>query len=124
MKALLKKIKPWLKKAVRVVLNPRALLCVGIAWMLTNGWAYVALGIGTLLGLEWLIGVSGVYLSLLWVPFTPEKLLTAAIAFLLLRWLFPKDEQTLGVLRELFQRTKRKVRQRVRRRRPDGEGEG
>ena len=38
-------------------------------------------------------------MSFLWLPFTPEKLVTALIAIGLLRLLYPEDQQTLGVLR-------------------------
>lgn len=94
------------KKVVEFILNPRLLLCVGIAWMITNGWSYVLLGIGTWLGNQWMIAVAGGYLTLLWIPFTPEKILTAAIAITLLRWLFPKDEKTLKVLRRMYAKAK------------------
>ena len=30
-----------IKKWVMVVLNPRLLLCLFVAWMITNGWSYV-----------------------------------------------------------------------------------
>ncbi len=94
-------------KWVGLLLNPRFLLCFGIGWMITNGWAYVLLGFGVLFDISWAIAVAGTYLTLLWIPMTPEKLLTLAIAILLLRWFFPNDEKTLGVLREIFARTRR-----------------
>ena len=123
MQSLWQRIKPKLKKALRVVLNPRALLCFGLAWLVTNGWAYLALGIGTLFGIEWLLWISGVYLSLLWFPFTPEKLVTVCLSVLLLRWLFPKDEATLGVLRELYHKTRGKVKDRAEQKRGAAEHE-
>ena len=89
---------------VQFLLNPRLLLCFGIAWMITNGWSYVFLGIGVWFGIPWMMAVGGAYLAFLWLPATPEKVVTVAIAMLLLRWLFPKDEKTLGVLRKLYQK--------------------
>ena len=123
------KLKPKLKKALRVVLNPRALLCFGLAWIVTNGWAYIALALGTLLSVEWLQWVAGVYLSLLWFPFTPEKLITVCLSLLLLRWFFPNDKETLGVLRELHRNARRRAKERSALRRarrgavPSGENE-
>ncbi len=106
------KIKEKLKKILRFILNPRLLFCIGIAWMLTNGWSYVMFGVGTYYGIEWMIAVSGAYLAFLWLPVSPEKLATIAIAIALLRFLFPKDEKTLAVLREMHQKVKNAVKKR------------
>ena len=96
--------KGWFKrlllKAVQFILNPRLLLCFGIAWMITNGWSYIMLAVGTAFGIGWMIAVSSAYLAILWLP-SPEKILTCAIAILLLRILFPKDKHTLGVLQNM-----------------------
>ena len=94
-------MKEKLKKVVLFITNPKLLLCVGIGWMITNGWSYVLFGLGTYYDIKWMIGVSGAYLAFLWFPFTPEKLLTLAIAIFLLKWLFPKDEKTLGTLKNM-----------------------
>lgn len=83
----------------RILLNPRLLFCLALAWMITNGWSYILFGIGMALGVNWMRIVGGAYMSFLWLPFTPEKLLTALIAIGLLRLLYPDDQQTLGVLR-------------------------
>lgn len=94
------KIKRLLVKALKFILNPRLLLCFGIAWMITNGWSYLMLAVGTWLGVPWMIAVASAYLAILWLP-SPEKILTCAIAILLLRLLFPKDKYTLGVLQDM-----------------------
>lgn len=106
------KLKAWLKKAVQFILNPRLLLCFGIGWMITNGWSYVLMGLGTWLNIPWMVGVSGAYLAFLWFPFSPEKLLTVAIAIFLLRWLFPDDQKTLAVLIEMKEKVKAAVKKR------------
>lgn len=96
--------KGWLRqlllKAVKFILNPRLLLCFGIAWMITNGWSYIMLAVGTYFGIGWMIAVSSAYLTILWLP-SPEKILTCAIAIVLLRLLFPRDKLTLGVLQDM-----------------------
>ena len=94
------KIKGLLVKALKFILNPRLLLCFGIAWMITNGWSYLMLAVGTWLGVPWMIAVASAYLAILWLP-SPEKILTCAIAILLLRLLFPRDKHTLGVLQDM-----------------------
>lgn len=106
------KLKKWLKKAVQFVLNPRLLLCLGVGWMITNGWSYILMGLGTWLEIEWMIAVSGAYLAFLWFPFSPEKLATVAIALFLLRRLFPNDQKTLAVLVEMKQKVKQSLKKR------------
>ena len=100
------KLKDFLKTVFLLIFNPRLLLCLFLGWMITNGWSYVLLGIGILLRVPWMQVVAGAYLSLLWIPFTPEKILTVIIAIFLLRLFFPKDEKTLGVLREMHAKAK------------------
>lgn len=95
------KIKAYLKIAVQFVLNPRLLLCFGIAWMITNGWSYVLFGVGTYFDIPWMITVGGTYMAFLWIPATPEKIITVAIAIALLRFFFPNDQKTLGILKKL-----------------------
>ena len=95
-----------LKKVAWFILNPRLLLCYGLAWLLTNGWAYATSVLGTYFDLEWLVVVASSYLALIWLPFTPEKIITVGIAMVLLRLLFPKDEKTLRVLEDLYSRAK------------------
>ena len=95
------KIKTKLRNAAEFILNPRLLLCLLIGWFITNGWSYVLLGIGTLLGNPVLISIAASYLAILWIPFTPEKIITVAIAIALLKLFFPKDKKTLARLHSL-----------------------
>jgi hypothetical protein len=103
------KLKQNLKKAVQFIANPRLILCFMIGWMITNGWSYILFGIGTYLEINWMVAVSGAYLAFLWLPISPEKLVTFAIAIALLRWLFPGDQKTLAVLRRWYEKTKAAV---------------
>lgn len=102
-------MKQKLKKIVQFIANPRLLLCFGLAWLITNGWSYILLAVGTWLGKSWMIAVAGAYLTFLWLPISPEKLVTFAIAILLLRWLFPNDEKTLGTLKNAYAKLKSTV---------------
>ena len=94
-----------LKTLIQFILNPRLLLCFGIGWMITNGWAYLLLAAGSYFEVAWIVAVAGTYLAFIWFPFTLEKLVTIAIAIVLLRRWFPQDEKTLGVLKKLKQKT-------------------
>jgi len=104
------KIKRFIKKLLQFALNPRFLLCFGIAWMITNGWAYILLGIGAFFKINWMSAVGGSYLAFLWLPISPEKLITFPIAIYLMRLIFPKDEKTLGLLKDLFVKAKAELR--------------
>lgn len=108
MKINKQKIKAFFKKLIYLVFNPRFLFCFGLAWIITNGWSYILIGMGTVFENEWMIGIATGYLALLWLPFTPEKLITVAIAIFLLKLIFPNDKKTLGVLREMRQSIKLK----------------
>ena len=92
----------------RFMLNPRLLLCLVIAWMITNGWSYVMFGLGMLMKIHWMRVVGGAYMSFLWLPFTPEKLVTVVLAIGLMRLLYPRDRRTLGVLRRKLKQISRR----------------
>lgn len=94
-------MKKKFKKILLFFTNPRLLLCFFLAWMLTNGWSYILFAIGTYFGIGWMTAVAGGYLAFLWLPVSPEKLVTFAIAIFFLKRLFPDDQKTLAVLREL-----------------------
>lgn len=100
------KIKTIFKKVIQFLLNPRFLLCFGLAWMITNGWCYIFIGVGTFYEIGWMLAAGTAYLAFLWLPVTPEKIVTIPIAIAFLRWFFPKDEQTLAVLEQMYQKAK------------------
>ena len=85
----------WLK----ALTNPHLLISVAVAWFITNGWSYCALGLGWFFEISWLRNIGAVYLAILWAPGTPEKLFTFGVAMVMLRVLFPKDTRTLAMLR-------------------------
>ena len=113
------KLKQNLKKALQFIANPRLIICFMIGWLITNGWSYILFGIGTYLEIPWMIAVSGAYLAFLWLPISPEKLVTFTIAIALLRWLFPNDQKTLAVLKGWYAKAKSAIR--TRRERKAGE---
>ena len=63
-------MKVKIKKVIQFLLNPKFLLCFGIAWLITNGWSYILLGIGTYFGIGWMVALAGGYLALLWLANT------------------------------------------------------
>lgn len=105
-------MKEKFKKVVQFIANPRLLLCFGLAWMITNGWSYVLLALGSVLGVGWMVGVASAYLAFLWLPISPEKIVTIAITIALLRWLFPNDQKTLGIMKESYAKLKAALKRR------------
>ncbi len=103
------KIKYWIKTVVEFILNPRLLLCFGLAWIITNGWAYIIAAIAVWLKIEWLTAVAGGYLAALWIPFTPEKIITVIIAIFLLKLIFPNDKKTLQKLHNMKEKAKDEI---------------
>ena len=100
--------KGTIKKGIQFIANPRLMVCFGLAWLITNGWSYILLGIGTLFDISWMIAVASGYLAFLWLPVSPEKIVTITISIALLKKLFPKDQKTLGILKELHVKFKEK----------------
>ena len=109
-KQLWDKIKALCGKLARFLLNPRLFLCFGISWMITNGWSYLFLALGLALDITWMTAVASAYRAFLWFPFTPEKIVTVLLSLGLLRLLFPHDQATLQVLRDMLSSEKHKAR--------------
>lgn len=107
--SLKQKIKYWIKIVVEFILNPRLLLCFGLAWIITNGWAYITAAIAMWLDISWLAAIAGGYLTALWIPFTPEKIITVIIAIFLLKLFFPKDKKTLEKLHNMKEKAKSEI---------------
>lgn len=100
-KTFKERIRAFFKKQwVQALLNPHFLISIGIAWFITNGWSYLALSLGTYFKINWLRNIGAVWLGILWMPGTPEKLVTFSIAIIILKVFFPKDEKTLAVIHE------------------------
>ena len=110
------KLKHNLKKTWQFIANPRLLVCLLISWLITNGWSYVMFAVGTICEVNWMIAVSGAYLAFLWLPISPERIITFAIAIALLRWLFPGDQKTLAVLKGWYAKAKAAIQTRRERR--------
>ncbi len=102
-------MKEILKKIISCLANPRLILCWSIAWFITNGWSYLSFAAGTHFDIAWLTAFAGGYIAFLWLPVSPEKIITAAIALVLLRVLFPNDKETLGILKKICDDTKDKM---------------
>lgn len=70
--------------------------------MITNGWAYICLGIGLWFDIKWLAGIAGSYTAILYLPFTAEKLITIPLAILICKIIFPKEKRIRDELNQLY----------------------
>lgn len=104
------KIKNTIKAIYEFILNPRLLLCFGLAWLITNGWAYIAVAFGAMYDISILATIGATYLAFLWLPITPEKIITVIISIHLLKKIYPEDTKTLAKLYELKRKAKRECR--------------
>ena len=83
-----KKLQHYFNKAIewaRPYLTWRMTPFLLVAWLITNGWAYAFVIIGSRLGVGWMTWLGGAWVSILWLPMTPEKLVTIPLAGLLYR---------------------------------------
>lgn len=78
--------------------NKHFFICFGLAWMITNGWAYICLYIAIKINCDWLFSLSSGYLAFIWLPCTPEKLITIPICAFLLKIFYPNDLKALKLL--------------------------
>ena len=83
------------KAEIKPFLKPTLFVSFLIAWFLTNGWAYLLATIGT----GWVRGLAITYISILWLPFTPEKLITIPLAFYIQKTLFITLPRKLKLVR-------------------------
>lgn len=86
---ILKNEYKWLYYKIKPYLTWRFILCFGIGWMITNGWCYVFIWLGTQFKIYWMLSVGLAYAAFLYFPFTAEKVVTIAIAIWLHKLFFP-----------------------------------
>lgn len=87
--------------------------------MITNGWAYVFLGLGIAFNWAWAKAIGTGYLAILWLPVTPEKIITIPIAILLQRFLFPKDRAIGRWLKIKLYEFKAKIKEKINKKNKD-----
>lgn len=63
--------------------------------MITNGWSYALLIVGMSLEIAWMSSIALAYITFIWLPITPEKIITVSIALFLVRVLFKEHNEEL-----------------------------
>lgn len=85
-----KMIRDTIKKLLQYFIDWRTSVSFILAWMITNGWSYVFVLLGTILNITWMKVVGGSYLAFLWFPGTPEKLITIPLSIKIKNILFKR----------------------------------
>ena len=73
--------------------------------MLTNGWAYL-IAFTPLIKIQWIVWFARWYIGILYLPWTPEKLITIPIAIWVHIRLFKYDYKTHKQLEEMHNQAK------------------
>lgn len=84
------KIKKIIKDVCNFIADWRMAISFIIAWLITNGWGYVFIWLGAFLKIKWMSAVGASYVGILWLPCTPEKLITIPLAVFIKKLLFRK----------------------------------
>ena len=83
-------IKELFIKYIKPFCTWRILVCYLPFWFLASGWAWLF----SFIGKGWLRGIAISWLTFLWMPFCPEKLITIPLAIWLHKKIFPKHSTT------------------------------
>ena len=90
MKRLWTKIKTYISP----FLNWRILVIYLPIWFLMSGWTYLFIFLGTKHHISWMLAAGTFWATLLWLPITPEKLITIPLTLLIYsRWRGHSDEK-------------------------------
>jgi len=95
----------WIWKYLKPFANWRFLISFGLAWLITNGIWYVFAFVPMRLP-DWLVWFSVSYIAFLYLPFTPEKLVTIPLAIFIQWLLFRNDIKTRKQLDEMYAQAK------------------
>ena len=73
----------------RPYLTLKMIPCLVISWVITNGWAYVFVVVGPILGWSWMTIAGSTWIAILWMPWTLEKpFVTLPLAGLIYRLIY------------------------------------
>lgn len=88
MKRLWNKIKTY----IAPFLNWRILIIYVPIWFIMSGWTYLFIYLGTRHHVGWMLAAGTFWATILWLPFTPEKLITIPLTLLIyVKWVGHSD---------------------------------
>ena len=81
-----------IKTYISPFLNWRILIIYIPIWFLMSGWTYLFICLGTRFHISWMLAAGTFWATLLWLPITPEKLLTIPLTlWIYIRWINKED---------------------------------
>ena len=101
----MKRFISWLWKYLKPFTNWRFVISFGLAWIITNGMWYAFAFISMRLP-DWLIWFSRSYIAFLYIPTTPEKLITIPLAIFVHWLMIRKDIETRKQLDDMYAQAK------------------
>lgn len=102
----MKKIWLHILTYIKPFTNPRFLISFGLAWLITNGIWYVFAFVPIKLLPDWLVWFSRSYIAFIYLPWTPEKLITIPMAIFFHLKLFRRDDKTHKQLEDMYKQAK------------------
>lgn len=97
MKRLWTKIKTYISP----FLNWRILVIYVPIWFLMSGWTYLFIYLGTRHHVGWMLAAGTFWATVLWLPFTPEKLITIPLTlFIYVKWVGHSDPKLEALMVE------------------------
>ena len=93
-----------IKTYISPFLNWRILLIYVPIWFLMSGWTYLFIYLGTRHHINWMLAAGSFWATLLWLPITPEKLITIPLTLVIyVKWRGHSDEKLEHMLAEAKQ---------------------
>ena len=100
MKYAFKKIKTY----IAPFLNWRILIIYLPIWFIMSGWTYLFIYLGAKHGVGWMLAAGTFWATVLWLPITPEKLITIPITLVIyMKWRGHSDEKLEAMVIEAKQ---------------------
>lgn len=78
-----------------------------IPFSLINGWAWVGTFLLPIIGSNWFTIAASTWLAILWMPWTPEKLITIPMAIWIHHLLFKNDKKTKIKMQKMYDEAKK-----------------
>ena len=103
----MKKIWTKIKIYLRPFLDWKFLVSYLIPFSLINGWAWVGTFLLPIIGSNWFTIAASTWLTILWMPWTPEKLVTIPMAIWIHHLLFKNDEKTKIKMQKMYDEAKK-----------------
>ena len=97
---MLKKIKTYISP----FLNWRILIIYLPIWFIMSGWTYLFIFLGTKYHIGWMLASGTFWATVLWLPITPEKLITIPLTlFIYVKWVGHGDPKLEAMVIEAKQ---------------------